>query len=506
MRKMPVLTMVCLVALGLAAAPTFAATGAANDVPDIVLSAGETSSFDLADFFSEGPYGLSGGGSIDGSVVTVDGSASPVTFTGGADSDDSEVIVSSFVLNDIEVDDNNRIVGKDGGNIFYNPIVPGGVIESWVNLNLPEGGSSVSPGGETGAAGASLIATVATVDGVLTDVGDALVPVLNEDGSYSVTAGAGYAGTWIVTLGAVDGASMDAVHLLAAEAVAVDVAGFTGIPAGTPPLPEATLAGGVVTAAAGQAKLAFGAPIEVGAPGDVVTLTADYTATASANVALVLFDGALGAVLAHTNPSGGNIATGVTKSLSMSMVTYTGTVIPGFQVVAGDAAATVTIANMAVVKAGPVTDYALNKGATAFADDFDDGDISDWGSDILGTGALAPTADSGAMKLAGAGGIANAHMMVPLQAGTAVAECYASASGAGTFAVVLTDGGALSSETFVSGLGADASKVIAVGTPSAPTTGILVIQAAGMDAMVDDVSVRIVDEPAGAADLSLLGL
>jgi hypothetical protein len=497
--------MVCLVALGLAAAPTFAATGAANDVPDIVLSAGETSSFDLADFFSEGPYGLSGGGSIDGSVVTVDGSASPVTFTGGADSDDSEVVVSSFVISDIEVDDNNRIVGKDGGNIFYNPIVPGGVIQSKVNLSgLPAGGGSGTPGGVTGV-GAGLIATVATVDGVVTDT-DALVPVLNEDGSYSVTASADYAGTWIVTLGAVDGASKDAVHLLAAEAVAVDVAGFTGIPAGTPPLPEATLAGGVVTAAAGQAKLAFGSPIEVGAPGDVVTLTADYTATASANVALVLFDGALGAVLAHTNPSGGNIATGVTKSLSMSMVTYTGTVIPGFQVVAGSADATVTIANMAVVKAGPVTDYALNKGATAFADNFDDGDVSDWGSDILGTGALAPTADSGAMKLAGAGGIANAHMMVPLQAGTAVAECYASASGAGTLAVVLTDGGGLSSETFVSGLGADASKVIAVGTPSAPTTGILVIQAAGMDAMVDDVSVRIVDEPAGAADLSLLGM
>jgi hypothetical protein len=297
---------------------------------------------------------------------------------------------------------------------------------------------------------------------------------------------------------------MDAVHLLAAEAVAPDVASFGTIP--VTGYDAAGLEGGVVTAAAGQAVLAYGAAVEVGAPGDVVTLTADYTATAGANVALVLFDGALGAVLAHTNPSGGNIATGVTKSLSMSMVTYTGTVIPGFQVVAGAEATTVTIANMAVVKAGPVTDYALNKGATAFADDFEDGDISDWGSDILATGALAPTADAGAMSLAGSGGIANAHMMVPLEAGTAVAECYASASGTGTFALVLTDGGALSSETFVGGLGADASKVIAVGTPSAPTTGILVVQAAGMDAMVDDVSVRIVDEPAGAADLSLLGM
>lgn len=506
MRKMPVLTMVCLVSLGLAAAPSFAGTGAANDVPDIVLSAGETSSFDLADFFSEGPYGLSGGGTIDGSVVTVDGSASPVTFTGGADSDDSEVVISSFVISDIEVDDNNRIVGKDGGNIFYNPIVPGGVIESKVNLTgLPEGGGSGTPGGETGAAG--LIATVATVDGVVTEVGDALVPVLNEDGSYSVTAGADFAGTWIVTLGAVDGASKDAVHLLAAEAVAADVASFTGIPAGTPQLPEATLANGVVTADAGQAILAYGPAIEVGAPGDVVTLTADYTATASANVALVLFDGALGQILAHTNPSAGNIATGVTKSLSMSMVTYTGTVIPGFQVVARDAASTVTIANMAVVKAGPVTDYALNKGATAFADNFDDGDISDWGSDILATGTvIPPTADAGAMKLAAAGGVANAHMAVPLQAGTAVAECFVSASGAGRFDLVLTDGGALSSETFVSGIGAEASKVIAVGTPSAPTTAYLVVQASGMDAMVDDVCIRIVDEPAGAADLSLLGL
>jgi hypothetical protein len=521
MRKMPVLTMVCLVALGLVAAPTFAATVAANDTPDIVLQEGQSVSFDLADFFSSAEGALTytaEGATVAGSVVTVDGSAPTATFSAGGVSLESEVVVSSFVIgNAPEVDNNNRIVGKDGGNVFYNALVPNGVINSKVNLSgLPTAGGAGTGTGET--AVAALIAKVASVDLSVANTGlvqavrmdsdaSGLTPVLNQDGSYKVTAGANFAGTWLVTLGATDGASKDAVHLLAASAVAVDLSAFTAIPAGT--APQAALANGVVTAAAGEGVLAFGSAIEVGA-GNVVSLVADYTATADANVALVLFDGGLGNILAFTNPSGANIEVGAAKNLSMSMVSMTGTVIPAFQVVAGAAASTVTLANMAVVKAGPVTDYALDANATAYKSSL--ASVAGWNA-LDGVGPVADadnnfaSADgAGCMKLVGTGGVSNALMTVALEPGTAVAECYAKAvSGTGTFAIALTDGGALSSVSFAT-LGTSWSKVVAVATPGAAGSVYLVVQSAGNDALVDDICVRVVKDKAAFADLSLLGL
>jgi hypothetical protein len=348
--------------------------------------------------------------------------------------------------------------------------------------------------------------------------GSGLTPTLNANGSYSVAAGAGFSGAWMVTLGASDGAgSKDAVHLLAAEAVAVDMAGFTAIAAGS--LSAGTYANGTFTMAAGQGTLAVGAPIAVGAPGDVVTLTLDYNATATGNIAAVLFDGGVDpSNLGYTNPGGGNVAVGETKSLSMSMVTNTGTVVPAVQVAAGAAATTVSISNLAVVKAGPVTDYALNPNATAFANSASS--LAGWNSDLLAQGAVAATVDgdnnfasadgAGSLKLAGAGGVAQAWQQVAVPAGTVVAECYAKALGAvdagGFFALALTDGAAMDAEAFVGAIGTSWTKVIAVGTPAAAGSAFLVVQAAGLDALVDDICVRVVDEPAGAADLSLLGM
>jgi len=524
MRKMPVLTMVCLVVLGLAVAPSFAATTAANDTPDIVLQAGETVSFDLADFFSSAStltY-TADGATVAGSVVTVDGSSSTATFTAGGVSVDSKVVVSSFVIgNGPAVDDNNRIAGKDGGNIFYNPLVGGGVIKSKVNLTgLPAVGGAGTSGGQTDVP--ALLTSVASVDLAVSDTfltqvsrtvstASGLTPVLNQDGSYSVTAGANFTGTWLVTLGATDGDSADAVHLLAAEAVAVDVKAFTAMQAGT--LTQATLANGVVTAKANEGVLAYGSPISVGEAGAVVSLVADYTATADANIALVLFDGSLGGILAYCNPKAPNIATGgVTKSLSMSMVSFTGTVVPAFQVVAGAAATTVTLSNMAVVKAGPVTDYSLNPNACAFVDDLSS--VAAWGK--VGSTDIAPETDTannftwtsttGCMKLPGAAGVSNALTSVTLPGGTASAECYAKvSSGTGTFAIGLIDGGALSSVSFQS-LTSSWEKVIAVGTTKAAQGAYLVVQAAGFDALVDDIAVVVVEDQDAFADLSLLGL
>jgi hypothetical protein len=527
MRKMPVLTMVCLVALGLVAAPSYSATVAANDTPDIVLSAGGSVSFDLADFFSSAEGALTytaTGASVSGSVATVNTAGSAV-FTAGDVSVDSEVVVSSFIIgNGPEVDNNNRIVGMAGGNVFYNALVPGGTINSKVNLSgLPAVGGQATPGGGTGAAG--LMATVAAIDMAVADTGlvqvsrsiatgSGLTPTLNANGSYSVAAGAGFSGAWMVTLGASDGAgSKDAVHLLAAEAVAVNMAGFTAIPAGS--LAAGTFANGTFTCASGQGTLAFGAPIAVGAPGDVVTLVLDYNATAKGNIAAVLFDGGVDPNnLGYTNPSAGNVEVG-TKSLSMSIVTNTGTVVPAVQVAGTAGAITVTVSNMAVVKAGPVTDYALNPNAKAFSNSASS--LAGWNSDLLGVGAVAATVDgdnnfasadgAGSLKLAGVGGVAQAWQQVACPVGTLVAECYAKkTAGAGPFAMALTDGGALDATVYAGAVGADWTKVIAVGTASAATNAFLVVQAADADVLVDDVCVRVVDEPAGAADLSLLGM
>jgi hypothetical protein len=521
MRKMPVLTMVCLAAFGLLALPVHSATVEANDTPDIVLSGGSVS-FDLADFFAsaEGELTYSAvGAAVSGSVATVD-AAGTATFSAGGVDVESTVVMSAFVIgNGPAVDNNNRIAGKDGGNVFYNALVPGGVINSAVNLSgLPSGGGDGTAGGGTG--GAALVATVASIDIAVGGTGLRMVDraiadgglnaTLNANGSYSVSADADFSGAWLVTLGAASGDSMDAVHLLAAEAIAVSPAGFTAIPAGT--LAGGTVAGGQVTIAAGQGSLAFGAPIAVGNPGDTVSLVLDYNATANAAIAAILFDGAVDpSNLAFANVSGANIQTGKTKSLSVSIVTNTGSVVPAFQVASTGGAASVTISNIAIVKAGPVVDYALNPNATAFASDL--ASIAGWGP-LDGSAPVADgdnnfaAAGAGCMKLAGAAGLSNALMTVSLQPGSAVAECYAkAAAGAGVFALALTDGGALNSNTFVGALGADWQKVVCVTTPGAAATAYLVVQAApGLDALVDDICVRVVDDKAEFADLSLLGL
>lgn len=521
MRKMPVLTMVCLVAFGMAVVPSYAATTAANDTPDIVLKAGEKVSFDLADFFSSASaltY-TADGATVAGSVVTVDGSKPVAKFTAGGVSVESKVVVSSFVIgNGPAVDDNNRIVGKDGGNIFFNPLVPNGVIKSVVNLSgLPAVAGAGTPSSQTAAA---LLTSVASIDFTVADTNllqvsrkvsttSGLTPKLNKDGSYSVTAGANFTGTWLVTLGATDGASADAVHLLAAEAVAVDLKAFTTVP--VTGYGAATLANGVITAGAKQGVLAFGNPITVKA-GEEVSLVADYNATADAKIALVLFDGGIDTNnLAYFNPKAPQIAIGKTKSLAMSFVSFTGTVIPAFQIVS-EGGATITLSNMAVVKAGPVTDYALNPNPVAFSSD-----LATIGTDWIGVGQVAAVADtannfaaaaSGSMKLAGSTALSNALKTVALPQGTASAECYAKvAAGTGTFALGLIDpAGSFDSVTFTNKLSASWTKVISVATVSSPASVYFAVQASGFDALVDDVYVSVVEDDPSFADLSLLGL
>ena len=117
------------------------------------------------------------------------------------------------------------------------------------------------------------------------------------------------------------------------------------------------------------------------------------------------------------------------------------------------------------------------------------------------------------MSLPGKGKIANAFIQVGLVKGTNVAECWVQrvgdADAGAAFVLVLTDGAATTAQSFVDGAAvptASWAKVCAVATLGAPGTNFLLVQAAGLDALVDDVCVRVVDDKAEYFDAGLLGL
>lgn len=562
MRKMPVLTIVGLAALlGLVAAPVQAATVVANDTPDLRLAPGATGTIDLANFFDAVTGSLTytaEGATINGSVASVFGAAAPgrsvakFTATSGADSAtvESVVQVSSFAIgNKPAVDNNNRIPGLAGGNIFYNALVPGTTVNSAVALtNLPSGNGGGSPGGATGAA--ALVATIGSIQMayaetglrqvsravVATGAGSAsaggLTATLNADGTYSLAAGANFAGAWIVSLGAQSGDGADGANLVAAQAVAAnlsDTAQWIVMPAlASAPQANLAMANGTatVTADAGSGVLAIlSAPVAVTA-GQTVSLVVDYnTNNAGINLALVAFDGAPGAGTKFTNPSGGNLEANVAKNLAISFVNVSGNIHPCFQVWNGSSsAATVTLTNMKVVLAGPVVDYALDPNAAlTLPVDGSFTSLAGWSSDLLAQGAAGPVASTanhftsaagaGSVSLPGKGKIANAFFQVNLVKGTNVAECWVQRVGdadtGAAFVLVMTDGAATTAQSFVDGAAVPTdswAKVCAVATLGNPGMNFLLIQAAGLDANVDDLAVRIVDDKAEYFDAGLLGL
>jgi hypothetical protein len=552
MRKVPVLTVVSLVVCGLMVVSAQAATLFGNETPDIKLAPGTTGDnvFDLDDFF-DGPgtvtYSATGGSVGANGMASVLGDANPgmktasFTATAGAETVtvDSQVYITQVNLgNDPMIDDNNRIVGMDGNNVFFNAIVPGQTVNSAKALtNLPQGGGS--PGGVTG--GAALIATIGQVTLNQTETGlvqrsssvaaqgtggtvsaGGLTATLNADGTYSLAAANNFSGAWIVTLGASSGANVDAVHLLAAaaQAVTLDAASVLAIPAGTNPQAQIAYNNGqaVVTAAAGQGILVVAN--NAATVGEYATVSLNYNASGPVSIAVIGFDGGLdGSAVFFANPSGGNVATGVTKNLATSVRPVSGSVLAGFQIVnAGSASATVTISNLVVASAGPVTNYALNPNAKAY----DNSLVNTTGllPDIAASGAKAPTASTennftsaagaGSISLEGVGGsgIANAAAQVALGDGTAVGEAFVkrmgTAAAGSVLALVVTDGvsqfgaftpGGSVPETF--------RKFICSGTYSAATTAFFVVQAAGFNAVVDDLSVRIVTDTDNMFDANL---
>lgn len=545
MRKLSVLT--SLAALALLAAPVVNAdTLLAVDPPDVNIAPGTTASdtFNLDDFFNSTSgavsYSAVSGGSVNGSAATVDGLAdagsTEAVFSGSNGTDTLEVTSSVFVStfnigNAPAINNNNRWAGVDGGNKFANMLTPGGSFSSALPLtNLPEGGSgTVSPGGSTGGGvtgGAALIATIAsvgldtesttglrevTVNGPVASGSNGDLSVeLSADGSYTVTAGDAFSGNYIVTLGASAAGGTDAVHLLAAAATDVDLTNFGG---------------GSVTVAAGESSLLFDPAVSVSV-GDAATVVLYYTLSSAdgANLAVIGFDGAIAfQSVAFSNPGAANLEAGVNKGLATSFSVQSGAVIPAVQLYnGGTSPITLTINRLTVASAGPLTDFALNPNATAFAADFGGGLPAGIVNDILGTGAAAASAAAGnnfasangegSMALSGAGGTANATMGFAAAGGELVAEAYVQRSGDAAadsaLAMVITDGGATSISGFKPGGSLPTEgweKVTVSGTTSAAFNGFLVIQAAGFDAVVDDVSVRVLTDAPEHFDADLLG-
>jgi hypothetical protein len=495
-------------------------------VPDIQMGVGETSTFDVSDMVIGTPD-VSGGALTDGSL---------------------EVFGSDSVgMLDLIVGDDSSVVSVgpvvSGPGLVMIPLMSGDTAEG--SVDLPDlGGGGGTPGGGTPSA-----ALIATVGSVMLDVGgnglrsrvssvggDGVVPTLNADGSYSIAEN-GLAGDAVVTLGA--GGS--AVHLNVASSVAVDMgaAAVAALPAGDLAQADPTYDGGItIDVGPGQGTLVVAlAGVSVGDPGSEVTLQADYSATAvdNVNVAIIAFDAAdVGGLnpsaIAYSNAGAPQIQAGE-GTLSVSFTSASGMVVPAIQVACGadSGGGAVTLSNIQVVSAGPLTSYALNPNAKAdllnivdqSAIDGSAASVDGWLADILATGEAGGPAASGennfesaagagAMSLAGADGVANAAAQVSVGAGAVALECYAMAAGGdGNLALVLTGGGGADVEIFAlaSSLSSDGFGKLTVGTTlAADATAFLVVQAAGADVVVDDICVRVDEDIPAFLDYALLGM
>lgn len=514
MRKVPVLTAVTLLAISsLAVAPVYAGTALANDPPSLSLAPGanQANAFNINDFFAD-PTGASiTGGSLDGSGnATVDGLATAgtkeysISNSAGESGSASVWASAAKFINRPAIDNNNRLVGVAGGNWFTNWIVAGGTVGSNAPLGNAGGGGSGTPGGATG--GGALSVSVGEVSisyegtwrkrtsGPASDTG--ITATIDAAGNYTISASAtDDVNAAIVTFSA---GTSDAVQVLAAHAHDV----------GAPIV-------GTHTVQPGLSTLQFGGAVDVEG---VAQLTLTYNASSVSGVAIAVigFDGALaGSTVTYSNPSGSGLEAGVTKSLSTSILSEAGSVIPAVQVFnGGSAAVTVNITRFTVAHAAPLVDYAINPNHTTFEHALDSG--AGVLPDILQQGATAPTYSGGAMVLAAAGanGISNGTVQAALSRGTAVAECYVqrvgAAEGTAVFVLNVTDGGATSYAAFKPGSSIPTDgwlMVQAAGTIQADGTGVFITaqSSGGLTVNVDNLSVRQIDQDDNQFDANLLG-
>ncbi len=398
------------------------------------------------------------------------------------------VDMGSAIGNAPSVNDNNRVVGMSGGNIFMNGIVPGGSAGSSVNLGLPAVGAG-TPGGGTGAAG--LIAAIGTADGAILAYGagsasaNGLTATLNADGSYSLATDASFSGAYVVGLGV----GPDIVPVVAAEAVAVGSLN------------------GTYTVASGVAQLVpAGAAVAVGDAGSMVTVSADVTTSSTAaNIAVLGFDGAVaGNTVSYTNPGGPALEANVAKNIATSFVSQTGSVVPGYQIFnAGSADVTVTIANFMVIKAGPVAAYAPGTM---------DLPLTTLGSNLFGAAGYADAVTQGTKaEIAASGGLTgNAFANVTVPKGEVTVSCVAftaNAEAGSTIVVTLVDlGGGFNFASFVDGTAIETQADISTsGTNSIDGAGaIVVVQSTGADLTATGLAVTA--SVNGSVDPGLLGM
>lgn len=550
MRKVPVLASLAAV-LALLAMPVGAETLFGTEPPDVILAPGSTadSAFDLNDFFDSTAGEISyeaTGGSVDGSVASVFGLDNPgmtmATFTASDGQETLEVMSDVYVTNVAisgkpDINNNNRIAGVEGGNMFLNLLTPGSSASGSVSVSGFTPGGGGTPGGVTGegvtGAGA-LIATIGSVSletgptGLRSRVATADVDAgasatMNADGTYEIATTDAFASAVVATLGAWAGDTGDAFHVVAAPATEVSLDGAVTVPAGDAP---GTLEGNVVNVGPNQGLLVALGAVEVS--GEYAEVEVHYSAdnVDGLSIAAIGFDGALdGGVVTFANASGpANLESG--KIVSVNVKVLSGSVIPAVQVFnGGSAAAAVTIEGIMVGEVRPLADYALNPNATAdLVDPAGSGavidgsmaDLTGWLADVNGQGAVAPVASeennfaaaaSGSVALNGEGSLSNATAMVMLGQGAAIAEAYVMAGDAGTFAMVLTSPTQNSVSTFkaASQLGDGWTKVSVGGTLSGDVASFLTIQAAGGNMMVDDVKVRVITDAANQFDANLLG-
>jgi len=566
MRKVPVLVVGLATVMFFVGMPVSAATLFGNDLPGYKLKPGETGdkAFDLEDFFDSATtatisYTAVSGGKVDGTYGSVFGDSKPnvlkATFQAQAGGEtvalNSVVKVTNFLIGNGPVfDDNNRIAGMDGGAVFYNAIVPGKSLASVKALiGMLADGKTTTPAGVSG--GASLVATIGQVSLQTLDIGlrkcssavlnggdgkgkatgaAGITATLKVDGTYSIaTTKADFTAPAIVTFGAKAGQSVDGVHFLAAPAtdLTLDAASITPLPQGPPATYEFANGALTVTAAQGQYMLFF-ANAAVNVTGEYATIQVDYLSdSTAANVAAAAFDGALGTEVSYFNPGAANLATGVVKTVALTLKPNSGKVVPAFQVAnAGTAAIKVIISRVSVVQAGPLTNYAMNPNVKAdLGVDGSVAKIDGWKADILAQGAAAPVAKTdnnfasptgaGSVYLTGKGGkgLSNAYVAIPLGKGTAVAECYVKRDGdadAGSAFVLIATDGVSPFASFVAGASVPTDKwlkVVTSGTLSAAAaTELFAVQAAGLNAFVDDISLRILEESDRYFDPILLGM
>lgn len=431
-----------------------------------------------------------------------------------------------LITNDPAIDNNNRIVGEEGGNIFYNGIGSSGMIESVVNLGLPDGGNGTPGGGSPG--GAATIVTIAdltleadrTRSTEILAEGDNTASVegqisatLNEDGSYAVTAEEGFNNDLIVTFGVNTGSEQEAVHLLAAPAVDVSLAeGDVNFgAAGSFPAGELALNGdsAEVVVQPGQGVLAFAA--NTVSVGEYATISFDYEADGAANMAAIGFDGGLnGLAVNYCQLSGGNVAEGETKNIAVTLNSNTGAVLPSFQVVntAQDGGPiSVTISNFKVIQARPLSDYQVDPSLTV-----DTAALADWNLGGINNPTGSAAVADGVLSLTAAEGeVANALTNPAIPTGTVTLEAMVQKTSDGPdasafFALVLTDG-ANTINAYVPETAISDSEEMMVVVSGTTTTGMansfFVTQTADFSADVSSAVIRDVED---GSDQDLLGL